>query len=72
METQTAKRYLAMTHNIEGYDGYSFCSEAEQLALEVIDLHRCISIFCREERGLIDFDNDNKAINYFRFKYGED
>jgi hypothetical protein len=66
METGVAKRYLKMTHDIDGYDGYSFCSETEQLAVEVIELHKAIAIYCREELGNMNFETDEEAINYFK------
>lgn len=65
METGIAKRFLKMTHDI-GYDGYSFCSEAEQTAVEVIELHKAIAIYCREELGNMNFETDEEAVDYIR------
>ncbi len=65
METGTAKRYFKIAQEGE-YRGYSFCNETRLLAEEVISLHAAIAIFCREELGNMNFEDDEECVNYFK------
>lgn len=71
METGTAKRVLKMTQDA-GYDGHSFCSEAEQMASEVIELHKAITVYCREELGNMNFETNEETVNYLKSFIGQE
>ena len=46
--------------------------EMKRLDKENYVLRKAIAIYCREELGEIEFENDNEAIKYFVSLQGED